>query len=116
MATDLEKPVQVRVFGREYTLRVRDGDAGLTREIAAYVDDRMRAFRDAHPDQAEVTCAIIAALGIAEELFMLRQAMNEQEATLDELLDELSDQLAEVAGPPSAEALAAASARTDEEA
>lgn len=77
----MEKSIRVQVLGREYALRVREEDEGATREIAAYVDAKMRAFKQAHPDQPEMTAAIVTALAIAEELYAARE---EQEAAVEE--------------------------------
>jgi cell division protein ZapA len=92
----MEKSISVRVMGRDYTLRVNAHDEALTREVAAYVDTKMMAFRAAFPKQPEITTAVIAALAIAEELFSAR---HRQDALLDQAekeLDSLSDILGEM--------------------
>ena len=73
----MEKPIRVRVMSREFALRVRPEDEAATREFVAYVDGKMRRFREAHPEQSELTAAIIAALALAEELYAARDAQGE---------------------------------------
>ena len=92
------KPIRVRVLGREYALRVDDDDEALTRQIAAYVDEKLRAFRTAHPEQPELTAAVITALAIAEELFTLRQGHAREAAALDDAIAHLEHHLAAALG------------------
>ena len=87
--------IRVRVLNREFSLLIRSQDETLTRELAEFVDSKMREFRRAHPEQPELTAAIITALAIAEELFTEReqhdrfkQLMNEELGGLSEVLGE----------------------------
>ena len=89
----MEKSIRVQVLGREYALRVREEDERATREIAAYVHAKMKAFKQAHPDQPEMTAAIVTAMAIAEELYAARE---EQDAAVEELGAILDDALSEV--------------------
>jgi len=75
---NMEKSIRVRVLGRDYALRVSDEDEAATREIAAYVDAKMRSFHRAFPDQPELTTAVVAALAIAEEYFQARDQRERQ--------------------------------------
>ena len=90
----MEKSISVRVMGREYSLRVNADDEEMTREIAAYVDDKMTAFRTAFPKQPEITTAVIAALAIAEELYASRERQDriieDTELEITALTDKLS--------------------------
>ena len=76
----LEKSSRVHILGREYRLLVTDESEGLTREIVAYVNSKMTAFRRAHPEQPELTTAVITALALAEELY---GSWEEQDALRD---------------------------------
>lgn len=105
MATDDMKPIRVHIMGREYALRVREGEESTTRHLAAQVNARMEAFKDAHPEQAELTTSVITALAMAEELNDLRdeleaareqiKAAREHEHVLEHTLEHLSEQLSE---------------------
>ena len=86
--------LRVSILDREYRLRVsREEDAQLTARIAEYVDHKMRAFRQAHPDRPEATTAVITALAIAEDLFLERERI---ERLLDNLDNEASAATAEL--------------------
>ncbi|HET6567515.1 MAG TPA: cell division protein ZapA [Rhodothermales bacterium] len=94
-----EKAIRVRILDREFGLRIHHDSEDETREIAAYVDARMQAFRRAHPEQPELTAAIISALAIAEELFTAREQYEAQWSTLEGELSALDDHLASALPP-----------------
>jgi len=89
----MEKSVRVNVLGREYGLRVQQDDEKITKEIAAYLDTKMRAFREAHPEQQDITTAVIAGLAVTEELFTNESRVTYDSEELKRQLDELSDRL-----------------------
>ena len=82
----MDKTISVRLLNRDFALRVREGDEAFTRRMATYVADKLEAFKQAHPDQADTTAAVITALALAEELFEQRDAYAAlQQAVEDEL-------------------------------
>jgi cell division protein ZapA len=92
----MEKSVRVKILGREYGLRVQENDEHLTEQIADYLDNKMRLFRDAHPEQQDLTTAVIAGLAVTEELFTHHNRLNSESDDFDRQLDELSARLDEV--------------------
>lgn len=92
----MQKSIRVRIAGREYSLRVREENETLTRELAQYVDGKLNAFKDAHPEQSDTTAAVITALAIAEELFLERSGRDDGGETIALALDELERELASV--------------------
>lgn len=92
----MQKSIRVQIAGRDYSLRVRVENETLTRELANYVDTKLRAFKEAHPEQSDTTAAIITALAIAEELFLERSGTDDGGAALARALDELERELASV--------------------
>lgn len=92
----MEKSVRVKILGREYGLRVQEDDEELTHEIATYLDSKMRLFRDAHPEQQDITTAVIAGLAVTEELFTNQSRITNDRDEVDRQLDELSDLLDDV--------------------
>lgn len=94
----MEKSIRVRVLGREYALRVREEDEAITRQIAAYVDEKMQLFKHTHPEQPELTTAVITAMAIAEEYYASREQQQQFMDSLDEQLSELDDCLVEALG------------------
>ncbi len=99
MIRETEKSIRVRVLDREFGLRVQEENEAVTREIAAYVDARMRAFRRTHPEHPEITAAIITALAIAEELYTLRDEQQKTLRLLENQIGALDEQLAAVLQP-----------------
>ena len=90
----MQKSIRVSIGGRDYSLRVREENETLTREIAHYVDSRPKAFKDAHPEQSDTTAAVITAMAVAEELFMARSGREDPGDAIALALDELERELA----------------------
>lgn len=90
------KSIRVHILGREYALRVEEEDEAFTREMASFVNARMEQFRDAHPEQAELTTAVITALALAEELHTVQEEQTGSSEALNDELIHLADQLEEV--------------------
>ncbi len=65
-------PLKVRFLGKDYTLRVSEEDELATLEMAEYLDSKMRSFKEAHPEQSDLTAAVSTGLAITEELFVER--------------------------------------------
>jgi len=87
------KSIRVHVLGREYALRVDEEDEAFTREVASFVNARMEQFRDEHPEQAELTTAVITALALAEELHTLKEEQAGGTEVLNEEIDRLANRL-----------------------
>lgn len=87
------KSIRVHILGREYALRVQEEDEAFTREMASFVNARMEQFRDAHPEQAELTTAVITALALAEELHTVKEERAGGTQALHEELDRIADRL-----------------------
>ncbi|PSQ54321.1 MAG: cell division protein ZapA [Bacteroidetes bacterium QH_10_64_37] len=99
-ASEPTKSIRVQILGREYALRVQEDDEAHTRRIASSVDARMKEFNEAHPEQAELTTAVMTALTLAEELSLQREEHEEGTTALKEELDHLSQRLEEVIPAP----------------
>jgi len=73
----MEKSIRIQLLGREYPLRISEENEGHTKTIASVVDKRLRAFREAHPDQSDTTAATITCLAQADELCTLRDELSQ---------------------------------------
>ena len=100
MADSDTKSIRVRVLGREYALRVQTDDEAHTRRVASAVDARMQRFKENHPDQAELTTAVMTALALAEELYLQREEHEDGTTVLNEELARLSQRLEEATPAP----------------
>lgn len=84
----------VEIAGQQYA--IRSGlDANYVAELAAYVDQKMRAASDAAPATDRLGLAVLVALNLADEYFRARQQesslsgpLNERALKLERLLDE----------------------------
>ena len=63
--------VEVEILGQKYTIRT-DAAADYVRELAAYVEQRVKDIRGDAPAQDPVKLLALAALHIADELFRLK--------------------------------------------
>lgn len=91
----MEKSIRVRILGREYPLKVQhEEDEQLTRDIAAYVDAKMQAFKQAHPSQSDVVTAVFTALSIAEELYSTWEDEDRVMKSLESEINTLEQKLA----------------------
>jgi cell division protein ZapA len=67
-------PIKIRLLGKDYTLRVAKDDELATLEMASYLNAKLKAFKDAHPEQSDLTAAVITGLALTEELFVERSS------------------------------------------
>ena len=63
---ETDQLIQVEIYGQSYNLR-GEGELGSIRDLAAYVDRRMREVADATSTVDSLKVAILAALNIADE-------------------------------------------------
>jgi cell division protein ZapA len=64
--------VQVEIFGQMYTIKGKD-DPGYIRELAAFIDAKMKEIQKGTGTVDPHRVAILMALTIADELYRLRE-------------------------------------------
>jgi cell division protein ZapA len=107
--------IKVEIYDQAYTVR-SDGDPDYLKELAHYVDQRMREISSGTLTVDSRKVAILAALYIADELHQLRKLQeqsDEQLATRSVECSEMLDRLLKV--PRSLSRPAAASQPTESE-
>ena len=90
--------VTVEIGGQRYP--IRSGlDPEYVAELAAYVDQKVRAATDAAPTNDLLSVAILVAMNIADECFRARQQQsssdgefNERALRLEQLVDQVLSQ------------------------
>lgn len=91
----------VEILGREYKIRGAE-DAAYIREVARYVDAKLREVSQGATQPASDRVAILAAMNIADELFQLRRASNEEVSSIEKrtqsLIRLLDDSLSPTGG------------------
>jgi cell division protein ZapA len=91
--------VTVEIAGQRYPIRSALDERYVT-ELAAYVDQKMRAASSAAPTSDMLGLAVLVALNIADEFFRARQQqssnrgdLNERASRLERLVDEVLAQV-----------------------
>jgi cell division protein ZapA len=79
-------PVKVQIFGQPYAIR-GELEESYVKELAAYVDQKMRAIADATATVDTQKIAVLAALAIADELHNMQNERGEREELLREQAD-----------------------------
>lgn len=74
---------QVEIFGQPYSLRA-DVEGEHVRRVAELVDRKMREVAAAARSVATLQIAVLAAMDLASELLLERDASREREAELEE--------------------------------
>jgi cell division protein ZapA len=75
------KTVKVEIYDQFYNLR-GDLDEAYVKELARFVDQRMRSVAEATRTVDSLRVAVLAALNMADELYALRQRQSELESGL----------------------------------
>jgi cell division protein ZapA len=86
--------VSVEILGQRFPIR-STLDAEYVRQLASYVDEKMRAAEDLTPGNDALRVALVAALNLADELFRSRGLGDGTTASLTlrtERLERLVDQ------------------------
>lgn len=94
--------VTVEIAGQRYP--IRSGlDAAYVAELAAYVDQKMRAASEAAPTTDMLTLTVLVALNLADEYFRARQQqssshgeLNDRALRLERLVDEILGETADL--------------------
>lgn len=89
-----KKGVCVDIFGSEYVIK-GEGDALYIKEVAKYVDDKMREISFATSNVSSSKVAILTALNLTDEIFKLRKevALHEKNsAKVEELVKTMENQ------------------------
>lgn len=92
---DASNLVKVSILGQDYTVKA-PADATYIKEVAEYVNERMKEVQDnIGPDQSSTRIAILAAMNISDELFSIKRNkdsisgdVGSRIASLIELIDE----------------------------
>jgi cell division protein ZapA len=92
---DASNLVKVSILGQDYTVKA-PADASYIKEVAEYVNEKMREVQESiGPDQSSTRIAILAAMNISDELFSIKQNkdsvtgdVGSRIASLIELIDE----------------------------
>jgi cell division protein ZapA len=83
------KVLKVNIYGTEYPIK-GEVDVDYIRQIAEYVDGKMREVDQTTAAKSSLKVAILAALNIADELFREREEKNSLAKGFEEKINQLS--------------------------
>ena len=87
------KSINVTVLGRQFPLKVSDGDEEMMYRIADFVDTRFEEFKKALSNQKDLTVLVLASLSIAEELFQERNKKANSNGSEEEIMERVNSSL-----------------------
>jgi cell division protein ZapA len=82
------KATTVEILGREYKVR-GSAEESYVRQVAQYVDAKLREVAKGTSLPSSERVAILAAMNIADELFQLRRASNEELSSIERRTESL---------------------------
>lgn len=89
----MTQPVDIEIFGRTYKVK-GEKDAAHTRQLAAYVDEQMRAVAERSPSSASpLQVAVLTLLQISNELFETKDDLEQSSSTIQNKSEELLELL-----------------------
>lgn len=77
------RSVEIEILGQSYTIKTDEDEAHI-RKLARYVDERLKEVYSAAPSVSHTKAAIMAAFGIADELFKLRLKQEDFDRMIEE--------------------------------
>jgi cell division protein ZapA len=96
--TEKKLSVKVNIFGEDYPIK-GDADSDYIREVAGYVDQKMKEVSERLSNKLPLRVAVLAAMSITDELFKERGdkektllGIEERSQSLLERLDSKIDQ------------------------
>lgn len=84
--------IEVEILGQKYAIR-SEADAGYVRDVAAYVEKRVKSVEGQVRGQDPVKALALAALYIADELFRAREELSAFEGDLPKRIGAMIDLL-----------------------
>lgn len=75
--------VEVNIYGKDYTV-VGEQSSELIARMAAHVDEKMREMGEAVPSAPLSAVAVLSAMNIAEELFVMQEKSREMNRTTEQ--------------------------------
>ena len=93
------EPISVDILGREYQFACEPGEREALKAAALYLDERMRAIKDAGRLMALERIAVMTALNLSDELLKMQKTEKHRQENVDNrirmLVNELDDALDE---------------------
>jgi cell division protein ZapA len=75
--------VEVQILGQSYSIRTEDEEEYI-KSLARYIDEKLKEIYSVAPNVSQTKATVMAAFGIADELFKMRM----EQQSLDKLIEE----------------------------
>jgi cell division protein ZapA len=90
--TEKKQSVKVNIFGEDYPIK-GDADTDYIREVAGYVDRKMKEVSERLSNKLPLRVAVLAAMSITDELFKERGDKEKTLLSIEERSQSLLEQL-----------------------
>lgn len=70
------RSVEVQILGQSYSIKT-DEDEAYIKSLARYIDEKLKEIYSVAPNVNQTKATVMAAFGIADELFKLRMEQEE---------------------------------------
>ena len=77
------KSIEVQILGQNYSIKT-DEDEAYMKELAGYVDAKLKEIYNVAPNVNQTKATVMAAFGIADELFKLRTKQENVDRGIEE--------------------------------
>lgn len=77
------RSVKVQILGQSYSIKTEEEEEYI-KTLAKYIDEKLKEIYNIVPSITQTKATVMAAFGIADELFKIRM----QQENLDKLIDE----------------------------
>jgi cell division protein ZapA len=77
------RSVEVQILGQSYSIKT-DEEEEYIKTLAKYIDEKLKEIYNIVPSITQTKATVMAAFGIADELFKIKM----QQENLDKLIDE----------------------------
>jgi len=84
------KSIKIEILGKQYPIKVEEGEEDNMQQIASYVDRRFKQFNRRLAGQPDALVRTLASLSIAEELFEEREKNKEFQTSESEVYSEVN--------------------------
>ena len=86
----MKQPIEVEIFGQRYTIS-GEGDEAYVRQLARYVDGKMRELAATAGNIPATKLALLTAINITHELFQSRDHQKAKESFITKKTQDLID-------------------------
>ena len=77
------RSVEVRILGQSYSIKTEENEEYI-RSLALYVDEKLKEIYSVAPNVSQNKATVMAAFGIADELFKLRMEQQDFDRMIEE--------------------------------